>query len=173
MLEKDKYIAIYNSKKHEYYGHTNHGKKTINYLIKKKPKSVIDIGCGHNEFCKILRKNQINAIGIDFACPNADIICDAKNLPFKNKEFELLTAFDMLEHLLTDEVDIVLTEFERISKYFIFSISTHQSINQWQGETLHPTVKPKSWWYAKIIENKGIILNEKNGYILGKWKDTV
>lgn len=172
LTEKEKYIGIYSSPKYKHYGREKnfHGKKAIDIVLRWKPKSVIDVGCGYNEFVKQIRNAGIESIGIDFACPGADMIADAQNLPFKNKQFDTLTSFDMLEHLLPNEVDPVLKEFARVSERFIFSICYRPSVNKWQGENLHPTVMPESQWVESIKQVGGIEIVKEGRYIVGKWK---
>ena len=170
MTEKEKYDGIYSSTaEYNGYGHANHGKDYLPILITNKVSSLIDVGCGHNEFCIKLRKLGVNAIGVDFACKSADLIADAKSLPFENKRFDFLTAFDMLEHLQPDDVSIVLNEFRRVSHNFVFSICYRESFNKWRGYTLHPTVKPESWWIEQIINHNGYDVSKHNQYIVGKW----
>jgi len=170
MTEKEKYEGIYGSRSiYPNYGRTNHGKGAIKIIKEWLPKSLIDVGCGHNEFVKEIRSLNISSIGLDFACSGADIIADAKNIPFENKKFDVLTAFDMLEHLLQEDVPIVLKEFERVSSRFVFSICCKPSINKWKGHTLHPTVMPENWWIEQIIKAGGNKIEKYNQYILGYW----
>lgn len=134
-------------------------------------KSLLDVGCGHNEFVASVReaRPEIRAVGTDFACASADVRADATKLPFADKTFDALTAFDMLEHLLPDQVELVLQGFARISKAFVFSISHVPSVNKWQGEGLHPTVQPEDWWLAQIERAGGIDIHKEGKYIVGRW----
>jgi len=136
------------------YGHENNGKKFLRFIIKDlKPESIVDVGCGHNEFCQMLRqKLPIAAVGVDCSCPSADIQADADNLPFEDESFDLLTSFDMLEHIPPDEIDKVLSEFKRVSKRFLLQISLRQAPSRIDGEILHPIVKPADWWMKKLEE---------------------
>ena len=89
-----------------------------------KPKSVLDVGCGHNEFAINLRENLgVISLGIDFACKSADKIADILDLPIKDKEFDFITAWDVLEHLLEEQVDLAFAEMKRVSKKYAFTIS--------------------------------------------------
>lgn len=172
MTELEKYQGIYTHPAYAFYGHSNHGAGAVP-LVKQKLKqhgaSLVDVGCGWNEFVKGLRDLSVDATGVDFACPGADIIAPAGQLPFSNKQFGVLTSFDMLEHLRPEEVTDVLSEFARVSHSFVFSISYQPSRVKWQGETLHPTVYPQEWWINKIIAAGGGDLDVINGYIVGKW----
>lgn len=169
LTEKEKYIGIYSTGIYKLYGHSNHGKDALNIVLDWKPKSLLDVGCGYNEFVKQVRESGITSTGVDFACPGADIIAEAQNLPFSDKQFDVLTAFDVLEHLLPSDVDIVLKEFVRVSERFIFSISYSPSAYKWQGETLHPTVMPEKWWLERIEAAGGVNILKQRRYITGNW----
>jgi hypothetical protein len=158
------------------YGHTCHGAKALPIIDEWKPVSLLDIGCGWNEFAakvRTLANPPRNVIGTDFACPGADLIADATSLPFERKQFDTVTAFDMLEHLRPEQVDTVLAEMARVSKRFIFSISHVDSVNRWEGQTLHPTVRPEEWWMHRLMRAGAGHLRKRGHYITGTWFDTV
>ena len=173
LLEKNKYDMIYasNEQKYKSYGHTNHGKGAISLLVKENIKSLIDVGCGHNQFCNLANSKNISAIGVDSSCPSADILAHSHKLPFENKSVDCVTAFDVLEHLLMDEIKESLDEFYRISKkWFIFSISYRDSYARAiNGESLHPTIMPEKWWIKKLTPY-GIISKYKE-YIMVRLQD--
>lgn len=168
MTEKQKYDIIYSENKIPGYGHSNCGKNFLPFL--NDVKSLVDIGCGHNQFSKLVKKQNPSArvLGVDFSCPSADIIANATSLPFKRKEFEWATSFDMLEHLLPEEVDIALGEISRVSTYFCFSICYRDSVYKINDLTLHPTVRSEEWW-TKKIEKAGGVVQKTGRYLYGKW----
>lgn len=163
--ERDKYVALLRDKPD--YGSTNHGKGIFEHLLSLRPASVVDVGCGHNDFARMCLHEGVHAIGVDFANTRADVISPAHQLPFHDGEFDWLTAFDLLEHLLTDEIDEVLTEFCRVAKTgLMFSICYRDSKITWKGETLHPTVKPEQWWIDVL--SKYIHVKKFDGYLYGE-----
>lgn len=144
--ERAKYRRIY---ERETYGVGNHGSQAIPIIHQEiKPRNVLDVGCGSNAFCKLLRPLGIEAVGVDFASPLADVPAPAHDLPFLGGAFDLLTAFDVLEHLLPEEVPEVMDEFARVARRaWLFSICCRDSTRRSpDGSTLHPTVRPKRWW---------------------------
>ena len=158
------------------YGHTCHGAKALPIVAEWQPRNLVDVGCGWNEFkhkVLALETPPQEVVGLDFACPGADLIADAVSLPFARKQFDTLTAFDMLEHLHPDQVETVLAEMARVSERFIFSISYVDSVNRWQGETLHPTVRPEGWWLRRLMQAGAGHLQKRGHYITGRWLDTV
>jgi len=178
VTELEKYAGIYKHPSYAFYGHSNHGSKAVPVVERRLPectsKTLLDVGCGWNEFVTNWRANhpEVEATGIDFACPGADIVAPATKLPFVDKAIGVLTSFDMLEHLTEDEVVPCLREFARVSEAFVFSISYVPSRVKWQGENLHPTVRDKDWWLARIMAAGGYNLRENSGYISGQWGNT-
>jgi ubiquinone/menaquinone biosynthesis C-methylase UbiE len=166
MKEIEKYQIIY-SGGHRTYGHANHGKDAYEFVIDANPSSIIDLGCGHNDFNEYFKSKGIRCIGVDFACPSADIICSMEKLPIKDKEFDLVTSFDALEHLTPDLVIPTLSEMERVSHRYIVSISYVPSKILVNGENLHPTVRSKEWWKQQF-QSFGDVFEYKH-YLYGKW----
>jgi SAM-dependent methyltransferase len=106
----------------------------------REGKIALDIGCGAGLELKSLSDLGFMAIGIelyeDFLKMAKDVLprhrkyflrCYGELLPFKSKSFDLITLFDVLEHV--DHPDIVLTEIKRTIKaggHVVFTI-----LNKW------------------------------------------
>jgi ubiquinone/menaquinone biosynthesis C-methylase UbiE len=137
-----------------------------------KYKSICDVGCGNGLFVNNLSKKEFveNIYGVDLVTVNMGLTIEnskvnyidapASDIPIDDKSVELLTAFDVLEHIHPSEVDNSLDEFFRITtKSFMFSIAHGLSGEEHGGENLHMTVKPFEWWsdkiskYAKLVKN--------------------
>lgn len=74
-------------------------------------------------------------------------------VPLASSIADVVTSFDALEHLLPEDVDPVLAEMHRVARpggRFIVSICTRPSRITVDGENLHPTVRPQSWWIGQI-----------------------
>lgn len=142
------------------YGRTNHGKRYALQVAAKFDR-VLDIGCGHNDFIKSLRTKNKDGIylGVDFSCPSADIREDITCIDFSStlpgcyqSGWQLVTAFDVLEHLRIEQIDTALENMRKLGDRFIFTISFVPSSFKVEGETLHPTVRTADWWRAKLRE---------------------
>lgn len=173
--EQARYAALYEAQHQgDYaagYGHSNHGRAALDLL--KGARSVLDVGCGHNEFVQALRDRKQLALGVDFACSSADLVCDALDMPFSNKAFEYVTAFDMLEHLRPEQVGGALKEMSRISAKFIFTIAHRASVHAApDGGNLHPTVWPESQWKSTLEEYATGVKCVK-GLWTGVWKESL
>lgn len=153
------------------YGHSNHGKTALRLLAKWQPDSLLDLGCGHNEFCRSVKLAlpALTTLGVDFACPGADLVHDIGALPFTDKQWDVATAFDVFEHIPPDDVDRVLAEMARVSRRFIVSISYVASVNKWRGETLHPTVRTEGWWLFRLARAGAVGITKHGRFITGQW----
>lgn len=182
--ERWKYEGIYGPGGLPGYGHSNHGANALEWLVQRHTR-VLDVGCGHNEFVKAWRKlkqpepttrelvEQLlghKCCGVDFACRSADLMAPATALPFTDGQFDLVTAFDVLEHLPEHEVLPALREMARVSRWYCFSIATAPSRILWQGQNLHPTVRPLDWWHDRIREAGGESEMGPPGYVYGRWR---
>jgi len=180
MKEVEIYDYIYNRPgDYPKYGKSNHGFESYK-LFKDEfanSNSIIDIGCGYNNFingARRLRKSKYEDwmfLGVDFACPGADIIADAARLPINNKIFDTLTSFDVLEHIAPQNIEKVLSELKRVSCQFIFSIAYRKAGTTVPGvENLHLTVESEEWW-LDVIGKHCKEINTRGPYIYGTWND--
>jgi len=174
--EREKYEAIYRLQRTgDYVGHygaCNHGRAAGGYI--KRDESVLDVGCGHNEFARTIRAQGRQALGVDFACESADLVADILDLPFSDQAFHVVTAFDVLEHLRPEQVDAALTEMRRVSGRFIFTIAFRDSVCRapGSGETLHPTVWTPEQWTAKLQKYADGVTVDRNLFF-GRWKSEI
>lgn len=165
LIEQKKYEWLSDINKS--YGGTNHGKPHLSYVLSKCQFPLLDIGCGRNNFVKSIKEKNSNiyAVGLDFAFKEADIISSANNIPSNNNFFNTITAFDFFEHLLLEDIELVIHEIIRVSNHNaqIFATISHvDSINRGpNGETLHPTVRDINWW-LNIFNNHGINMKRNN-----------
>lgn len=171
-IEQKKYEEIYNNLKWNSYLKANHGKKAKSIIDQLKPQSIVDIGCGPNLFCKQTIGDLCPCTGVDFAGSYKDIyadICIGLSM-FSNKQFDLVTCFDTLEHLLPSCIETAIVEMSRISNRFLFQIDYgKESKLSVFGSPLHQTIKSKKWWHNRIKEYTNKI-NESDQYIYGTWK---
>ena len=167
--EQKIYQDIYDTEGSEY-GTGTHGNGAYLFVAKHfKPESILDVGCGKdNLFCSNIVK-ELDKFGVEHniellaSCdfvkfPNSAgegdvyykdsiIQADAHNLFFaEDNEYDVITSFDMLEHILPEDIDKVLDEFNRVAKKgFCFSIAYHQV-----KSGLHRIIQPEEWWMEKL-----------------------
>ena len=160
MEEKKLYDHLYNGG-HPSYGGDMHAKNCLEKIKELKIKSIIDVGCGKGQFPIWAKQNGVEKVyGIDFS---AKFPKDTKgvvffsgfahSLPISDNEVEFVTSFDMMEHLVPDDTNLVLKEFDRVSsKGMIFSISYTPSKIVVNGKNLHPNIHTEDWWIQKLSE---------------------
>lgn len=112
-VEREKYEWIYAGGDDDY-GHRNHGRNTYPLIEKLHPNTLLDVGCGKGEFVEWCNKRGIKAVGLDFAS-GYGIPGDVLNMPFPDKSFDVVTAFDVLEHLKPEELAVALAELKRVT----------------------------------------------------------
>ena len=171
--ERSKYVKLA-SRPGSSYGSTNHGRHAVRIVQRRKPRLVMDFGCGRNDFIEHLRRLGLDGLGIDFAFPEADIAKPMHATGLLDSVADVVTSFDAFEHLLPQDVNPVLDEMRRIARpgaWFCFSIATRPSRITVQGENLHPTVRPMRWWLARIAR-VGIVNNARTEgrYITGRFR---
>lgn len=88
------------------------------------PKSILEIGIGNKMYYNYLKENGYNITSCDFDKQlNPDFVADIRNLPFEKNSFEVVSAFEVLEHLPFSEVPKALIELRKVtSKYCFISI---------------------------------------------------
>jgi ubiquinone/menaquinone biosynthesis C-methylase UbiE len=120
------------------------------------PKSkVLCIGCGNGfEVIEYLNRGH-DAYGVEVHAikgvkPLEGRIVNAivPNLPFKDKQFDLLHCTEVLEHIPTETTDSFLTECKRVSKHQFFSIATEMDPHR-----THINLQPVEWWISRFYEN--------------------
>ena len=146
------------------YGGFNHAKAHYEFLKETFNTSyslkIADLGCGVGKFPLWIKDNfpQHIVIGIEpVFLPNSSdypqvswINGDSTNIPLEH--VDILTSFDVMEHIHPDEIEKSLKEIARVTDHYICKICTKPSKSKGvDGEDLHPTVKPLIWWEDQLL----------------------
>ena len=166
--EQEKYIWL---NENTNYGSSFHAKGVLDHILSLQMHSVCDVGTGRGTFCRWAAANGCEIVyGVDFAIdprPPSEEIKYIKafshDIPLPDGAIEYVTSFDMLEHVLEEDVVPTLEEFSRLAtKGWIFSIAYWQSVGYQENVgDLHPTVKGKDWWYDKISKYGEVNFHDK------------
>ncbi len=86
--------------------------------------SVLEIGPGEGIVTDVLRKDGIRVVTCDIAPDlEPDVVGSVTALPFKDGEFELCLAAEILEHIQFEDVAVALRELARVSsKHVVISL---------------------------------------------------
>ncbi len=89
----------------------------IDLVRKLKPNNVLEVGIGNKTVSNYLKQNGIKVDTCDF---NKDLepnyVADIRELPFKDKSYDVVMACEVLEHIPWKDVERALKELHRISK---------------------------------------------------------
>ena len=140
------------------YGDFNHGRGAVEFVRFYNFRSIIELGCGSGEWLRTVDPPQ--GVGVDVSSPGADLTLDiTRGLPFDDDSFDLVAAFDVLEHIGFDDMISVLFEIRRIAPRAIVSIGYGPSGHKHPGvDELHRTIMDQKQW-IKVIKDSGMIFN--------------
>lgn len=135
--------------------------------IPKDTKSLIDVGCGRGiigAVCRIYREPE-RLVGIDVYEPYLgfcnrfgfydELICwnlERQPLPFKDKEFDVATCIEAIEHLPRDVGENLIDELERISYRII--ITTPTCFFEQHEFDHNPHQKHASFWTVRDFRKR-------------------
>lgn len=76
----------------------------------KKTDKIIDLGCGDMWLTKYLRKKGYDCVGFALTKP-ADIVGDIKSYNFRKRQYDVVIALEMIEHVdCFSEIDSILKQ---------------------------------------------------------------
>ncbi|MDD4082331.1 MAG: class I SAM-dependent methyltransferase, partial [Sphaerochaetaceae bacterium] len=89
----------------------------IESIISLNPKTILEIGIGNKLVSNQLKEMGYKVTTCDFDPKlKPDFVGDIRNLPFKKNEFDIVVAFEVLEHLPFEDFEKALSEMKRVSK---------------------------------------------------------
>jgi len=155
--ERAKYDDIY--ARNPKYGHDCFGAQVLPFIDALTDiTSVLDVGTGCGDFASMMadRGKKVWAVdmcqaAIDVASKDTRLNCICATLPGLpiDATFDLVTAFDLLEHIPEELVESALLELaKRSRKHVVVSVAWTPS--RVCGHDLHPCLKPQEWWLSRM-----------------------
>ncbi len=111
------------------------GEKFLDRISIMPGMKVLDIGCGRGDLAIECARRGAKATGIDYSEDGIEIAksslkkqklniqknvsffkMDSKKLEFEINSFDIITSYDVFEHLYKDELEIVMNEISRVLK---------------------------------------------------------
>lgn len=160
---------------------TSHLVPYIPWLKEKTAyQSVLDIGCGAGGSFERLGAEGQEVWGIDVSrvavakgqsLGRNVVEASATELPFSDRQFELVASADVMEHLHQDDVPRAAQEIIRVaSRYIFMKIATKEDVGQpWKtiaGHPLHLTIQPLDWWKSHFAAAGSFIRSEEYAFCL-------
>jgi SAM-dependent methyltransferase len=128
-------------------------------IIDADPGRVLDIGCGHGHVVAELRRHAITAVGVDPFLPGQPQHClrgQFWDISEAGAEVDVITCFDVLEHIEQDQVNYDLERMRLMSFRACFAIANMPDVHDVPGVgpvDLHLIKQPPSWWERMIRQH--------------------
>jgi hypothetical protein len=116
-------------------------------ILALSPNSIIDYGAGRSDISLWLGKSAgaARAERFDPAVPGIDKIPEGR--------FDVVTSFDVLEHIPEDELDSVLSEMAAVGRdaLLVIDIAPAKAILS-DGRNAHVTLHDEAWWHERLAK---------------------
>lgn len=113
-------------------------KELVDYLKTLKFRSFLEVGCNFGKNLKVVSDNfkNVKIAGLDLSAPALEnakeflegrkiqlVNAEASDMPFKDKEFDVVVVGEVLEHVAPKDFDRTLDEVSRVAKSDIILIT--------------------------------------------------
>jgi len=124
----------------------------IRSVMEKQPKNILEIGIGNKTVSNYLKERGMSVTTCDFdATLEPDVVADIRSLPFRDEMFDLVTAFEVLEHLPFKDFKTSLLEMKRVTRERIIVSIPYVTLNIFGKIKLLPLIKP-IYFLWRIVE---------------------
>lgn len=124
------------------------------------PQTMLDVGCAKGYLIKAARDLGVDAFGVEwspYACANSPVKKYISNRDITifmgKKTYDLVTCFDMMEHIYEDDADLALHKiFSRADNWVVFNIGVEESPGELLDDKSHVNIQPRKYWEEKLTE---------------------
>ena len=156
--EVDKYIFVYGTQPEYKLGLTRGRYARNDLLLTHGRESYLDVGCGRGEM--LTYANKVMKFKYVYGTETVPELYkdDDKEfalvteLPFSDNAFDVVSCFDVLEHLLPEDTEKAFQELSRVAKHSLIVTANNKSSNS-LGIELHINRRPYDEWNDLIIDN--------------------
>tara|TARA_A100001011_G_scaffold397019_1_gene496716 strand:- start:159 stop:998 length:840 start_codon:yes stop_codon:yes gene_type:complete len=90
-------------------------------LPKSKVSNILEVGKGIGNLAALIESYGYNYSSLDVnETYNPTKIGSVQKIPWKDNSFDLVCAFEVLEHLPSDQTEVALLEMKRVAKNYVF-----------------------------------------------------
>jgi ubiquinone/menaquinone biosynthesis C-methylase UbiE len=172
--EVEKYVSAYRDGDYRM-GHTRK-RDVIRILQGLSPKtSILDVGTGRGETltlakCEGFQEYRGTEVVPYLLKPPVIVFSEAHDLQYPDGAFEHVTCFDVLEHLLEDDIVPALQEMKRVARTSV-TVSACPRSHRYKGVELHISARPMEDWHELITGAwEGGVRNGNAGVHSGMWQ---
>jgi len=163
-----KFCEEYNElyyKKRIHHHPKRHMIKYVRFLLGPSEKTKwLDIGCGQGFLVLEALRNDIDAYGIDiskYALENSLIIDRVRygsitNIPFEDEMFDVISAFDVVEHVNQRDAAKAFSEMHRVLRcngLLILTTPNPCAMGNWVYDLTHVNVRPANYWKMMLARH--------------------
>lgn len=140
--------------------------------------SYLDIGCGRGEMLAHAERAGFDPVqGVEVVPALIDgervVYGEAHDLPFEDQSFDVVTLFDVIEHLLPGDDEAVCREMARVARKHIVLTANNRPSKLKDGTNLHINIRPYEQWDALFREwfpGKVMWLKGGRKYVSEGWR---
>ena len=120
--------------------------------------SLLDVSTGRGEVLAIARHlgfaPVIGTEAVDYLCNHEDVFpALAHALPFDDKSFDIVTMFDVMEHLVPEDTCLVCEELVRVARSRVL-LTVHNDPHRYRGQDLHINRREShEAWFSELREH--------------------